>query len=406
MSIDTASLAANDASPLVVMCAGTPWNGVTGSDHHMAGGLTRYTNVLWIDPPVSIVTPSRRRQDSARYPWPRLRSVRPGLMRLTPVALPGHTRPGVNLTTGFLVRAQIRWALKRLRSRPTAIVACTLDDVLTGWEAGITKVLYGTDDYVAGAELMGLNRKALLENERRQVANADLVVAISQVLADRWAGMGARVVLIPNGVQVAAYQNIEAVSPASDVSLRGPVAGVIGQLSSRIDISMLEAVAESGCSLLLVGPHDPRWEADRFAALVRREQVAWVGQRPFAELAGYLRWMDVGLTPYADTPFNRASFPLKTLEYLAAGLPAVSTDLPSVRWLDSDLIRVAAEPVAFVAAVRSALVERTRELAAARQEFAARHSWDRRASELAQAIGISAPEPPVEVTSDPQAERH
>jgi teichuronic acid biosynthesis glycosyltransferase TuaH len=93
--------------------------------------------------------------------------------------------------------------------------------------------------------------------------------------------------------------------------------------------------------------------------------------------------MGVGLTPYADTDFNRASFPLKTLEYLANGLPVVSTDLPAVRWLDTDLIEVGTGPEDFASKVREVLsrpfdeAERARRIA-----FARRHSWTARAEQL------------------------
>jgi len=56
--------------------------------------------------------------------------------------------------------------------------------------------------------------------------------------------------------------------------------------------------------------------------------VRWVGPQPYGALPGYLRLMDVGVVPYRDSAFNRGSFPLKTLEYLAAGRGVVATD----RW--------------------------------------------------------------------------
>ena len=153
--------------------------------------------------------------------------------------------------------------------------------------------------------------------------------------------------------------------------------------------------------------------------------------------------MDVGLTPYADTPFNEASFPLKTLEYFSAGLPVVSTDLPGSRWLRDDLAR--SEPAAvselialtsdeaeFVAAVRRLATEPgaagtavpAKEMrakaargkagspktgrakvgrataadanaarAASARAFAAQHTWGRRAEVLAAATGLRAPQP-------------
>jgi teichuronic acid biosynthesis glycosyltransferase TuaH len=400
MPIDGVEAAPIDDLPLVVMCAGSGWTAVTGSDHHLARELTRYARVLWVDPPVSVLTRRHRRHDTGRLPWPRLRPVTPRLTRLTTTALPGHSRPVIHYTTGVLVRAQIRWALRRLGLDPAAIVACMLDDVLTGWPPGVCRVLYGTDDYAAGAELMGLNRDAVLRNERRQLASADVVVAVSQVLVERWSNMGAKVLLIPNGVQAEAYGHLEKISPALDVSLPAPVAGMIGQFSARIDIGLLEAIADSGCSLLLVGPHDPNWESERFTALIRRERVEWVGRREFEELPTYLRRMDVGLTPYVDIPFNRASFPLKTLEYLAAGLPVVSSRLPATQWLDSDLVRVADGPDDFVRAVREAARERSDErLICSRRAFAQRHSWKRRAEELVATMGLARTERPQRETN-------
>ena len=380
----------NDGLPLVVICAGTGWSGVTGSDHHIATELAKYSTVLWVDPPVSALTRSHRRQGVGKVPWPRLQTIGPRFLRLTPTALPGHSRPGINATTGVLLRAQIRWALRRLGKKPHAVIACMLDDVLSGWKSDVVRVFYGTDDYAAGSELMGLSRTALLKNERRQLAQADVVIAISQVLADRWSDMGPNVHLIPNGVRAGAYKNMEDVSPAADVALPSPVAGLIGHLSARIDIDVLEAIAHSGCSLLMVGPYDPAWERERFAALIQMEQVNWVGRRQFEELPGYLRRMDVGITPYANIPFNYASFPLKTLEYLAAGLPVVSTNLPATQWLDSDLVRIASGPDEFVREVFEAAGEAGGDdIKRRRREFADKHSWKRRAEELATTIGLA-----------------
>ena len=103
----------------------------------------------------------------------------------------------------------------------------------------------------------------------------------------------------------------------------------------------------------------------------------------------YLSQIDVGLTPYADSHFNRASFPLKTLEYLAAGLPVVSTDLPATRWLQTSHIRIASGPGDVVAAVREAAKETADDSArVARRQFAARHSWAVRAAEVAELLRL------------------
>jgi teichuronic acid biosynthesis glycosyltransferase TuaH len=375
----------------MVFYGGTSWDGVVSADRPMATALSEYADILWVDPPLSPLTRGRSRYGTSRLPRPVLRAAAPGISRLTPAALPLHTRPVVRASTAALVRRQIRWALRRTGlGVPHAVISCVLTDIFRGWPRQVWRVIYGTDDWVAGARLMGHHPRWIAADERRLMARADLVVAISSVLADRWRPMTGTVVTVPNGVNTAVYEAAEALPPAElPVPLPPPVVGVIGNLSERIDIGLLEAVAAAGLSLLLVGPVDPRWEPERWAALLTRPGVVWLDRQPFEAIPALLKRVDVGITPYRDSEFNRASFPLKTLEYLAAGLPVVSTDLPAVRWLDTDLIGIADRPDEFVAAVNAAAARSPVPAeAAARREFAQRHSWASRAREVALAVDL------------------
>jgi teichuronic acid biosynthesis glycosyltransferase TuaH len=107
------------------------------------------------------------------------------------------------------------------------------------------------------------------------------------------------------------------------------------------------------------------------------------GHRSYGELAAYLGAIDVGIVPYSDSRFNRASFPLKLLEYLAAGVAPVSTDLPAVRWLNTELVRVGRDHAEFLGAIEESLAEIGDEVCrSARVEFARHHSWSARATEI------------------------
>ena len=155
---------------------------------------------------------------------------------------------------------------------------------------------------------------------------------------------------LPNGCDASYFADVDESDAAADVDLEGPVAGFVGHINSRTDLGLLEAVADAGVSLLLVGPKDPSFEPARFDRLVERRNVAYVGSRPFEQLPSYLKLIDVGLVPYGLTEFNRYSFPMKTLEYLAAGRPVVATSLPAMQWLDTDLVSLADNPEAFAPA--------------------------------------------------------
>jgi teichuronic acid biosynthesis glycosyltransferase TuaH len=402
----------SDRDPDIVWIANKPWEDF-GIDRRMVKEMDRYARILWVDPPVSPATPARRRFGATRTLRPILSPVSKRLMRLTPAALPGMTRAGVRTSTAPLVRAQVRWALQRTGTRPVAVVSTSLIDVLGRWGSGVVNALHGTDDYVAGAELMGLSASRLRAQERQALSRADVVTALSPLLAERWSALRGRPVpLIPNGC-TPVRASASSVTPAIKILPR-PLVGLVGRLNARIDLDIVEAIADAGFSLLIVGPHNPQWEPQRFSALTARSSVHYVGRVSEDEVPPYIAATDIGITPYVDSPFNRASFPLKTLDYLSAGRPAVSTALPTARWLHDDLLcanqGTAPDRILALANDREAFINALRRIAgdpgkadagssgAAGMEppqaepcraFAARHSWSRRADTLAAAIGLT-----------------
>ena len=402
-----------DENHYLVWMAGVSWDGIRGTDRHMVTAMARHAHILWVDPPVSPVTAALRRNPTHYSLRPETSVVTPQVTRLTPKAMPGLSRPGIRVTTAALVRLQTRWALRRFGIQPFAVVATYPGDLLGYWGGNVVSVFYGTDDYVAGAELMGLSAHYQLRQEIRIVGRADVVAAVSPQLAERWAGFGANPVVIPNGCWPIKVGERTALPELKD--LPQPVVGLIGQLSDRIDLSVLNAIADAGFSLLIVGPLDSRWEQQRFKELVNRPYVCYTGPVPAEAVPSYLAAIDVGVTPYRDTPFNRASFPLKTLEYLGAGVPVVSTDIPAAQWLRADLTRgeqarwadrimvLASNGADFVNAIRRiAASDRTsvadggfasvatKDPTRASQciAFAAKHTWECRADSFASAIGL------------------
>jgi len=375
-----------DWSQLVVFFGGTAWDGNRFPDQHIAERLARYSPVLYVDPPLSIVRAPR--WSGAAIMRPRLQRLGPSLLRLTPLAPPAPLRAAVRGTTYRLMRRATCAMVRRLGGDVRAVVVASLNPMLSTWP-GAVRVLYGTDDFAAGAELLGVDGNWLRQREQQQLAAADLVVAVSEPLADKWRAMGAEVTVISNGCDDELFSQVDDAPWPADVTLPGPIAGFVGHLSERIDLALLEAVAAAGHSLVLVGPRQPTFGMARMDELLERPNVTWVGPKPFESLPSYLRTFDVGLLPYADSAFNRASFPLKTLEYLAAGRPAVATDLPAIRSLNTDLIDVATGPEDFAAAVGRALRSpQDPGLTARRQEVAGQHSWNSRATEFADLIGL------------------
>jgi teichuronic acid biosynthesis glycosyltransferase TuaH len=365
--------------PLVVWMAGMPWDGHEGTEVRFVRALGRRAEVLWFDPLVSVLRARR-----VRRPAPV--TVAPGVTRFTTVGLPGVTRPGLGDLSQLRLWAAVRSEVDR---RPGTDPVLVLSDPTGGFPADIDapRLLVCRDDWTAGADLMGVPARRLARFERRNARRATAITAVSPDLARTLEGRTGRAVqVIANGCE-----------PAPDIPLDDPVGrvGLVGNINERIDLTAVEAVAARGVPLEIAGPLAARDEdfRGRFTALAARPNVHWHGARPASEMPALLARMTVGITPYVDSAFNRASFPLKTLEYLAFGLRVVSSVLPANRWLDTPLVEETGSAAAFAdAVVRGLGTELGPEERRTRIGFAARHSWDARAAELLALAGLHARE--------------
>lgn len=365
--------------PLVVWRAGVYWDAVTGTDRQLVTHLAEWVDVLWVDPPCSITS-----RPSAATLRPRCEAVIPGVRRLTVTAPPLAMRRGVVVVTEGLVGAAVRAVLRRDGRQPAGVVGTA---PFASLRLGPSRRLYyATDDFVAGSSLIGHSEQRLLRAEAARLLEATVAGSVSARVVARW-DADIPTFVMPNGCDTSHYRDVDRVAPALDHVPGRRTAGLVGHLSPRIDLALLEAVAATPLHLLMVGPRVDGWGGARFDSLVAQPNVTWVGPQPYESLPSYLQVVDVGLTPYADTAFNRASSPLKTLEYLAAGRPAVSTDLPAARGLAPDCVTTATSGQEFAdAAVR--LAATSHDLRDACRAEAERHSWRQRALELLDSLGL------------------
>jgi teichuronic acid biosynthesis glycosyltransferase TuaH len=383
---------------VVVICATTYWSGTRLLDQHIAEALTEYAPVLYVDPPTSVLSRFRNHEARVAAGPPGLTVLRPRLALLRPRVLPLKERPIGKQIALASVRRAVREATRTLgATRVQALIVPSLNPMFGTADERVS-VFYAKDDYLAGAGLMGIRQRRLRTRAVRQPRDADVVVAVSPVLVDRYRELGIDAVLIPNGCDVDHFATVSA-PPSRPVP---PVVGFVGHVSDRIDFDLLDAVASAGHELRIIGSRQETLRrVDRFEALTARPNVTWSGPVPYADLADELAGLTTCLLPYDnDSRFNRASFPLKVLEYLAAGRRVVATGLPAVQWLDTDLISVANTAGDFAAAVTESLRSPLgADEVARRRAFAAGHTWRERTRLLADALQLGSPRPQLPVGS-------
>lgn len=175
--------------------------------------------------------------------------------------------------------------------------------------------------------------------------------------------------------------------PAEQADLGRPRLGFFGVIDERLDIGLIGALAAAHpeWSIAMVGPVvkiDP-------ATLPHAENIHYFGQRDYRDLPSFLAGWDVCLLPFARNEATRFISPTKTLEYMAAEKPIVSTPIRDVADPYGDIVYLADTPEEFVAACERALAEdeneRARRLSEMRRVLS-ETSWDATASGMKRLI--------------------
>lgn len=118
------------------------------------------------------------------------------------------------------------------------------------------------------------------------------------------------------------------------------VVGYVGSISDRFDFDLLDTVARAlpKTQFMLCGPIENNVfgaqgsACDRLVQLLRNTNVLWSGSVSKEEIPRVLSSFDCGIIPYrTDLDFNTYSFPMKVMEYFAAGLPVITLDIRALR---------------------------------------------------------------------------
>jgi glycosyltransferase involved in cell wall biosynthesis len=153
-----------------------------------------------------------------------------------------------------------------------------------------------------------------------------------------------------------------------------PRIGYVGLLSHFLDFDTLEVLRQSrrGGTLVLIGPGTPETER-AVRSLAGREGVLVLGARPYDEVPAYMQALDVGVIPFrANDPFIQGINPNKVYQYLAAGVPVVTTPVLDLAPVFPHLV-FATDPASMGKAVENVLeCPRDRE---ALRALARPHDW-------------------------------
>jgi teichuronic acid biosynthesis glycosyltransferase TuaH len=310
---------------------------------------------------------SLRARGSGNVAGDRVTLVRPWrLRRREPTAMP-VLRRGYRRYDRILERHVRRFALDSpavITFNPLVAAFCPLH-----WASSVT--YYALDDCTAFPPLepwWPAYRQAWAVLRERGTR----IVCVSDELAARVADAGPAVV-VPNGVNAEEWRQRPS-APAAFSGLVRPIVTYLGTIDQRLDTSLVAKIAADPAvgSVALIGLCT---DGDLERKLRSIPKVTLCGLMGRRDVAGALMASDVCIIPHVASQLTSAMSPMKLYEYLAAGKPVVTVDLPPVIGVSERVIR--ASPEDFVAAVRAALGQ-PRQDERERQEFLRSNSWEAR----------------------------
>ncbi len=194
---------------------------------------------------------------------------------------------------------------------------------------------------------------ALVEHERALFERADLVFTGGLSLFEAKCERHKHVYPFPSSVDVPHFTQARSIAaePADQRDIPHPRIGYAGVIDERLDTELLADVARMRpeWQILMLGPV-VKIPPD---SLPKARNIHYLGMKPYAQLPAYFSGWDAAMLPFALNEATRYISPTKTPEYLAAGLPVISTPIKDVvrPYGELGLARIAGTAVEFAAAM-------------------------------------------------------
>lgn len=371
-----------------IICFSQDWQGDPTSKKHIMRILSKENRVLWVNSigmrrPTAAAGDVRRVFAKLRRIVAGVHEVEPNIFVMDPPVLPLPGVAAAERVNRIVLAARLRTLSRRLAmGRPLVWTFLPNVNWLLGRLHERMVIYHCVDEY---SEFSGVPKEVIVRMEQDLIRRADIVFTSAEKLCEERRALNPRTHFIPHGVDVAHFS--QALDPSTAVppaiaALPKPVIGFFGLLADWVDVDMIGALARARprWSFVLVG----KTQTD-LGPVRGLKNVHLAGQQPYAALPAYCRGFDVGLIPFRMNELTLRVNPLKLREYLAAGLPVVSTPLPEVVRYQG-VVHIAVNKEGFLQNIEAALKERSDEQDRRRVETMRSEGWEARVAEMSRIV--------------------
>jgi glycosyltransferase involved in cell wall biosynthesis len=359
------------------------WGRHPSTPQHLASVLLDGNRVLWVNSfgfraPRLAVYDLKRVVDKISQVFSRPANHAAGSFTvLNPVIPPFYDTPAVRSVNDRLLLSQVRRATSKLGMRnPVLLFAHPLVAGILGQLGESSSHYLCLDDYPS---LPG-SYKCAADLEKAVLERVDAVFSVSESLRLSRKPKSGEGHFLPQGIDISHFLHEDGAVAPELAQLGHPIVGFHGLISEWVDVELIAAAANAYPAMTFVVIGHATVDVSVLDTIPNVHRLEHV---PYATLSRYLAAFDAGLIPFKVNALTIASNPLKTVEYLAMGIPVVSTDLPEVRRF-APWATVATNRNEFVGAIATAVHANSPDQRRSRRRKAELFSW----SSVAEAISV------------------
>lgn len=218
----------------------------------------------------------------------------------------------------------------------------------------------------------------LLEMEERLLSRCDVVYVGGHSLYQAKRDRHCNVHVYPSSVDAAHFGTARVITedPDDQAEIPRPRLGFFGVIDERMNIDLVRQIAalRPKWHLVMIGP-TAKINPEN---LPQANNIHWLGCKDYYDLPHYLSGWDVGFMPFAINEATRFISPTKTPEFLAAGVPVVSTPIHDVvePYGSTGLVEIADDAEGVVARVETILRRKRAPWLKSADAFLGKMSWD------------------------------
>lgn len=237
----------------------------------------------------------------------------------------------------------------------------------------INTIIYDCMDELSQFKGASLELRA---QEKLLLQEADLVFTGGKSLYEAKSKLSSEVHCFPSSVDVPHFNKAsETIKIPADIkNIKKPIVGYIGVIDERIDLPLINETAQlmPEVSFVMIGPLAKIRDED----LPRGSNIHYLGMKQYDELPGYLKAFDIAMMPFALNESTEFISPTKTLEYMAADKPIISTAIKDVVRDYSKALDVISNAEEFSQAISGVLQAENTHDSARFEAILKKTSWD------------------------------